>query len=230
VNYDLPHVAEDYVHRIGRTGRAGAEGEAVSLVSHEDRPLMAAIERLMNRQVDSRPVEGFHAGSPAPRREEEDRQPRHDGRRQQQPRHNGQHRSRAKGQAGQGRGNGQSRANGQSRGNGQQQPRRNGQQPRRDQQQRRPDYMQDSAREDQIREARARMAAEGEKPAPRAPRSQARSSRQQQWDPRRSEPREPAYAQQHKPDPSRPAPVIQRKRSFTGMIGALLGRKPETEK
>jgi ATP-dependent RNA helicase RhlE len=44
VNYDLPHVAEDYVHRIGRTGRAGAEGEAVSLVSHEDRPLMAAIE------------------------------------------------------------------------------------------------------------------------------------------------------------------------------------------
>ena len=43
VNYDLPHVAEDYVHRIGRTGRAGAEGEAVSLVSHEDRPLLAAI-------------------------------------------------------------------------------------------------------------------------------------------------------------------------------------------
>src|SRR5260370_26808862 len=41
VNYDLPHVAEDYVHRIGRTGRAGVEGEAVSLVSHEDRPLSA---------------------------------------------------------------------------------------------------------------------------------------------------------------------------------------------
>ena len=51
VNYDLPHVAEDYVHRIGRTGRAGAEGEAVSLVSHEDRPLLAAIERLMARKV-----------------------------------------------------------------------------------------------------------------------------------------------------------------------------------
>ena len=49
VNYDLPHVAEDYVHRIGRTGRAGVEGEAVSLVSPEDRPLMAAIERLINR-------------------------------------------------------------------------------------------------------------------------------------------------------------------------------------
>jgi len=62
VNFDLPHVAEDYVHRIGRTGRAGAEGEAVSLVCHEDRPLMAAIERLMSREVESRVVEGFEPG------------------------------------------------------------------------------------------------------------------------------------------------------------------------
>src|SRR3954464_5582731 len=68
VNFDLPHVAEDYVHRIGRTGRAGAEGEAVSLVSAEDRPLMAAIERLMNRKVESRPVEGFPIGSAPPPR------------------------------------------------------------------------------------------------------------------------------------------------------------------
>jgi len=82
-----------------------------------------------------------------------------------------------------------------------------------------------SARDDQIREARARMAAEGEKVPPR----RQRNARSQQWDPRRSEPREPAYAQSHKPDPSRPAPVIHRKRSFTGMIGALLGRKPPTE-
>ena len=67
VNYDLPHVAEDYVHRIGRTGRAGVEGEAVSLVSHEERPLMAAIERLINRKVESRPIEGFEPGSAAPR-------------------------------------------------------------------------------------------------------------------------------------------------------------------
>ena len=86
-----------------------------------------------------------------------------------------------------------------------------------------------SAREDQIREARARMAAEGEKLPPRGARSPARNSRQQQWDPRRSEPREPAYVQQHKPDASRPAPVIHRKRSFTGMVGALLGRKKPTE-
>ena len=59
VNYDLPHVAEDYVHRIGRTGRAGAEGDAVSLVSHEDRPLLAAIERLMNRTVEQKIIAGF---------------------------------------------------------------------------------------------------------------------------------------------------------------------------
>jgi ATP-dependent RNA helicase RhlE len=52
----LPHVAEDYVHRIGRTGRAGAEGEAVSFVSVEERPLLAAIERLMNRKVEQKTV------------------------------------------------------------------------------------------------------------------------------------------------------------------------------
>jgi ATP-dependent RNA helicase RhlE len=72
VNYDLPHVAEDYVHRIGRTGRAGAEGEAVSLVSHEERPLMAAIERLMSRKVEERVVAGFEPGT----RSQEPREPR----------------------------------------------------------------------------------------------------------------------------------------------------------
>ncbi len=59
VNYDLPHVPEDYVHRIGRTGRAGASGEAVSLVSPEERPLLAAIEKLMARRVELRQIEGF---------------------------------------------------------------------------------------------------------------------------------------------------------------------------
>jgi ATP-dependent RNA helicase RhlE len=89
VNYDLPHVAEDYVHRIGRTGRAGAEGEAVSLVTHEDRPLMAAIEKLMNRKVDQRIVEGFEPGTrshePADDRGNRARSP-NSPRRQQQPR------------------------------------------------------------------------------------------------------------------------------------------------
>ena len=46
---------------------------------------------------------------------------------------------------------------------------------------------------------------------------------------RRSEQREPDYAQQPKPDTSRPAPVVTRKRSFSGMMGALLGRKRENE-
>jgi len=66
VNYDMPHVAEDYVHRIGRTGRAGVEGESVSLVSPEERPLLAAIERLMNRKVESRTAAGFQAAGPGP--------------------------------------------------------------------------------------------------------------------------------------------------------------------
>ena len=64
VNYDMPHVAEDYVHRIGRTGRAGVEGEAVSLVSPEERPLLAAIEKLMNRKVEQRVLSGFHVTGP----------------------------------------------------------------------------------------------------------------------------------------------------------------------
>ncbi|HRE13743.1 MAG TPA: DEAD/DEAH box helicase, partial [Usitatibacteraceae bacterium] len=46
VNFDMPNVPEDYVHRIGRTGRAGMEGEAISIVCHEDKPLLAAVEQL----------------------------------------------------------------------------------------------------------------------------------------------------------------------------------------
>jgi len=67
VNFDLPHVAEDYVHRIGRTGRAGASGEAVSLVGAEDRPLLAAIERLINRVIEQRVIEGFEPSQHAAR-------------------------------------------------------------------------------------------------------------------------------------------------------------------
>jgi len=63
VNYELPHVAEDYVHRIGRTGRAGASGEAVSLVSTDERPLLAAIERLIGRRIEQRTADGFAAGA-----------------------------------------------------------------------------------------------------------------------------------------------------------------------
>jgi len=69
VNYDLSHVPEDYVHRIGRTGRAGVEGEAVSLVCAEDKPLLAAIERLLNRSIEQRVVPGFEPGHGAARSE-----------------------------------------------------------------------------------------------------------------------------------------------------------------
>ncbi|MGH8674154.1 MAG: helicase-related protein, partial [Burkholderiales bacterium] len=59
VNYDMPHVPEDYIHRIGRTGRAGAAGEAVSLVSHDERALLVAIETLIGRRVECSEVPGF---------------------------------------------------------------------------------------------------------------------------------------------------------------------------
>jgi ATP-dependent RNA helicase RhlE len=131
VNYDLPHVAEDYVHRIGRTGRAGVEGEAVSLVSPEDRPLMAAIERLINRKIEQRVIEGFEPGTRGEVRQEQpprEQQPQRRPQQQQQRHSRGQQQPR--------RGNGQQQPH---RGNGQQQPHRgNGQQPpRRDQSPRR---------------------------------------------------------------------------------------------
>src|SRR5207253_3240827 len=51
INYDLPEVAEAYVHRIGRTARAGASGRAVSLVDSEDRDLLRQIERLIRQKL-----------------------------------------------------------------------------------------------------------------------------------------------------------------------------------
>ena len=59
VNFDLPNVSEDYVHRIGRTGRAGAEGLAVSLVCDEEFKLLQDIERLIQLVLDREIVEGF---------------------------------------------------------------------------------------------------------------------------------------------------------------------------
>jgi ATP-dependent RNA helicase RhlE len=59
VNYELPNVPEDYVHRIGRTGRAGAEGEAVSLVCVDEKKLLADIERVIKRELPREIVPGF---------------------------------------------------------------------------------------------------------------------------------------------------------------------------
>lgn len=59
VNFELPNVAEDYVHRIGRTGRAGCVGEAVSLVCIDEHKLLAGIEKLINRSLPSEVLAGF---------------------------------------------------------------------------------------------------------------------------------------------------------------------------
>ena len=65
INFDLPYNAEDYVHRIGRTGRAGASGDAISIYSDKDERLLADIERLIKQTVKRGDLAGF---SPAPSR------------------------------------------------------------------------------------------------------------------------------------------------------------------
>ena len=59
INYDLPYNAEDYVHRIGRTGRAGASGDAISLYSDKESRQLADIEKLIKRKLTPQPLEGF---------------------------------------------------------------------------------------------------------------------------------------------------------------------------
>ena len=68
INFDLPDVPEDYVHRIGRTGRAGAEGQAISLVSADEHKQLQAIEHLLKQQLERRVVDDFapdHAVPPS---------------------------------------------------------------------------------------------------------------------------------------------------------------------
>lgn len=59
INFDLPHVPEDYVHRIGRTGRAGVSGEALSLIAADEVDLVKGIEKLLGQTLKSEVVEGF---------------------------------------------------------------------------------------------------------------------------------------------------------------------------
>lgn len=70
VNYDLPNVAEDYVHRIGRTGRAGSEGAAVSLVCADERGLLADIHKVLGHKIPVEEIAGFKqeaVAAPGPR-------------------------------------------------------------------------------------------------------------------------------------------------------------------
>ncbi|WCO00924.1 DEAD/DEAH box helicase [Psychroserpens ponticola] len=59
VNFELPNISEDYVHRIGRTGRAGANGQALSLVSADETTYLRDIEKLIGQKIDVEIVEGF---------------------------------------------------------------------------------------------------------------------------------------------------------------------------
>ncbi|MDH4235166.1 MAG: helicase-related protein, partial [Gallionella sp.] len=71
VNFELPNVPEDYVHRIGRTGRAGSSGAAISLVDSEELPFLKSIERLIKREIPKATIDSFvpptHIPADAPR-------------------------------------------------------------------------------------------------------------------------------------------------------------------
>ena len=77
INYDLPHAPEDYIHRIGRTARAGASGDAISLMSPDEERYLADIEKLTKNKIERRELENFH---PGPRLHRPERTERPDGR------------------------------------------------------------------------------------------------------------------------------------------------------
>jgi ATP-dependent RNA helicase DeaD len=64
INFDIPHDTESYVHRIGRTGRAGLEGLALSLVSHDESGLLHDIRKLLKQDIAINPVVGFEPSAP----------------------------------------------------------------------------------------------------------------------------------------------------------------------
>src|SRR6266705_320906 len=66
VNYELPYVPEDYIHRIGRTGRAGAVGQAISFCAPDEERLLVDIERMIKRTIPVLPVDGFTIATESP--------------------------------------------------------------------------------------------------------------------------------------------------------------------
>jgi len=80
INYDLPTTPEDYVHRIGRTGRAGAKGTAYSFVVKRDERALKDIEKLIGKAFVREELEGFVPGARAPREERSGREGRSEGR------------------------------------------------------------------------------------------------------------------------------------------------------
>ena len=90
VNYELPTVPQDYVHRIGRTGRAGEQGDAISLVAPEEEPMLVEIQRVLKRELEIETVPGFtplptHEYSPRMRGFDERSRPSRGRRRQERP-------------------------------------------------------------------------------------------------------------------------------------------------
>ncbi len=75
VNFDLPQAPEDYVHRIGRTGRAGESGTAISLVSRAEIGMLRNIEHVIGRRLETRPVQGFEPQAPNRRPASQPRRP-----------------------------------------------------------------------------------------------------------------------------------------------------------
>ncbi|WP_193162095.1 DEAD/DEAH box helicase [Microbulbifer hainanensis] len=120
VNFDLPNVPEDYVHRIGRTGRAGARGQAVSLVSADEIKQLQDIERLIKKPIPREEVEGFEPNHVVPE----------SGRNIGKPRNGGGAPKRGNG-GGQGRDGARSGGNRRGNGNGNGAPRDDSQRPRR---------------------------------------------------------------------------------------------------
>ncbi|APY00994.1 DEAD/DEAH box helicase [Lacinutrix venerupis] len=79
INFEIPNISEDYVHRIGRTGRAGAKGEAISLVSADETQYLRDIEKLIGEKLPVEIMEGFEPdpnASTAPIKPGQNRQPR----------------------------------------------------------------------------------------------------------------------------------------------------------
>jgi superfamily II DNA/RNA helicase len=81
INYDLPYNAEDYVHRIGRTGRAGASGDAISIYSEKDERLLVDIEKLIKQTIKRGELEGFAPSSSRGERDDRHGERRHGSRR-----------------------------------------------------------------------------------------------------------------------------------------------------
>jgi ATP-dependent RNA helicase RhlE len=73
VNYDFPAQSEDYVHRIGRTGRAHAVGDAISFVTPEDQAALRSLERFIGRGIVRKKAEGFDYNQAAPAGDERGR-------------------------------------------------------------------------------------------------------------------------------------------------------------